>query len=754
MERQNSTLVNLVAEHWPILAILIGFVALATCYGIITPIFETPDEPHHYLYVKHLADTATLPIVTPHDEELPAWVAWQGFQPPLYYALGALLTSWIDTGDAAQLIQRNPHANIGRPLAQGNKNFLIHTDKENWPYHGTTLAIHILRLFSVFLGAVTVFATFLTGLELFPKRRSIALGASLLVAFSPQFLFISGAVNTDSLVTTLSCLSVYASVRLVKRGPSRVGGAVLGLLLGLAQLSKLNSVPLWLLALLTIVLAHTKHRRPLKDAIENTLMIFLPAIVICGWWFARNWLLYGDLTGLNVHFSLRTGRTKPFTLANVLYQARGLKMSFWAVFGWFNIVADDLVYSFFDLISLAALFGMLLVAIKDLKDRTVANLEPLLVLLAWVAIIGGSLLWWSKQTGGGFQGRTVFPAISALSLLLSRGLNQLLPPRYSPLLVFGLGMAILPIATITPFRYIGPAYARPPLLSTAEAENAPHNELNVAFDRCIKLLGYQTDRTTVQSDEDLNVTLYWQSLCPVDTDYSVFVHLRDDFESVIAEIDTYPGLGSYPTTQWRPGYVLADSYTLHVPGKVIASNSAHLEVGLLDSDTGIRLAAYWVGGEFIGDQLRFSTLVIESEAERPRPVGVFFDFGRMLALVAYDVDRLIVSPGQAIDLSLYWRMLTDTTEDYWIQVRLSGEGRVLLEKTRRLESSGLPTSALHSDQLIEDRHTLSIPDDAATGIYGVELSLCSPVTSQCLPITQAAQEPTAGYLHLLRIRVK
>lgn len=750
IKRQNLTLFNLVAEYWPILAILIGFVALAACYSVITPIFEAPDEPSHYFYVKHLADTATLPVVTRGSGEL--WAS-HGDQPPLYYALGALLTFWIDAGDAAQVVQRNPHANVGRPLAQGNKNVLIHSDKENWPYQGTTLALHVCRLYSVFLGAITVFVIFLTGLELFPKRRTIALGACLLVAFNPQFLFISGTVNNDNLVTALSCLAVYTCVRLVKRGPSTVESLVLGLLLGLAQLSKLNSLLLWPLGLLTIVLTRVKYRRSPKDTIENALMIFLPAIVISGWWFMRNWFLYGDLIGLNVHLSLQGGRTEPFTPARVLYQARGLKMSYWAVFGWFNIVAEDLVYSFFDVISLAAFFGIFVGFIKYLNDRTSTNFELLFVLLAWVVMIGGSLLWWNKQTGA-LQARHLFPAISAVSLLLSWGLNQLPPSRYSSLFVFGLGMAILPIATITPFRYIRPAYARPSLLSAAEAQNLPHDELNVTFGRCMKLLGYRTDGTIVQSGEDLTVTLYWQSLCPVDTDYTVFVHLLDDFESVIAGVDTYPGLGSYPTSQWRPGYVLAESYTLHVPGKVVASNSAQLEVGLFDSDAGTRLAAYSGSGELIGDQLRFSSLIIESEAELPHTVGVFFDFGGMLALVAYDVDRRIVSPGEAVDLTLYWRVLADTTEEYWIQVRLSEQGRVLLEKTKRLESSGLPTSALHSDQLIEDRHALSIPDDAAADVYDVELSLCSPLTSECLPITQAPQEPTATDLHLLRIRVR
>jgi 4-amino-4-deoxy-L-arabinose transferase-like glycosyltransferase len=751
MKRQNSTVLNFVAEYWLILAIPIGFVALAAYYSVITPIFEAPDEPSHYFYVKHLADTATLPVVTLESEEL--W-AGEGHQPPLYYALGALLTSWIDTSDAEQLIKFNPHANIGRPLAQGNKNVLIHSNKENWPYQGTTLAIHVCRLFSVFLGAITVFVTFLTGLELFPKRRSIALGACLLVAFNPQFLFISGAVNNDSLVTTLSCLSVYTCIRLIKRGPSIVGSLVLGLLLGLAQLSKLNSLTLWPLGLLTVVLTHVKYRRSPKDTIESALMIFLPAIAIGGWWFARNWFLYRNLTGLNVHLSLQGRRTKPLTLARALYGARGLKMSYWAVFGWFNIVAEDFVYSLFDIISLAALFGMLLAPTKYLKERRATNFEPLVVLLAWVGMIGVSLLWWNMQTGG-FQGRLLFPAISAISVLLSWGLSQLLLPQYFPLLISALGAAMLAIATITPFRYIGPAYARPPFLSIGEVQNILHDELNVTFGRCIKLLGYRTDGTIVQSGEDLTVTLYWQSLCPVDTDYSVFVHLLDDFESVIAGVDTYPGLGSYPTSQWQPGYVIADSYTLDVPGKVIASNSARLEVGLFDSDTETRLLAYSVSGDLIGDQLRFSSLVIESEAERPRPVGVFFDFGGILALAAYDLDQVVVSPGQEIELTLYWRMLAETEEDYWVLIRLVNQaGQVLLEDTSRLQFNHLPTSGLSIGQLIEDKHVLAIPPKLTdSGIYELQLSIYSPATGERLTIARQAGEPGSMDFSLLRIRI-
>ena len=93
-----------------ILLVVLLFTVLAGAYSIITPMFEAPDELHHYFYVKHLADGNTLPIQDPAVESL--W-AQEGSQPPLYYALAALATSWIDTSDA--LNERAP----GRATSPG-----------------------------------------------------------------------------------------------------------------------------------------------------------------------------------------------------------------------------------------------------------------------------------------------------------------------------------------------------------------------------------------------------------------------------------------------------------------------------------------------------------------------------------------------------------------------------------------------------------------------------------------------------------
>lgn len=137
-------------EDWAIGLILFAFIGLGVTYSLVTPIFEAPDEIQHYFYVQYLADERSLPALTIPEEEP---FQQEGSQPPLYYLLGAFATFWIDTDDALSLLSPNPYANVGIPLAPGNKNVIIRTDREAFPFRGATLAIHLVRFLSVLQGA-------------------------------------------------------------------------------------------------------------------------------------------------------------------------------------------------------------------------------------------------------------------------------------------------------------------------------------------------------------------------------------------------------------------------------------------------------------------------------------------------------------------------------------------------------------------------------------------------------------------------
>ena len=59
------------------------------------------------------------------------------------------------------------------------------------------------------------------GAEAFPDRAEIALGAAALTAFTPMFVFISGSVNNDNLVTPLCALALLIMIRQSRRALRR-----------------------------------------------------------------------------------------------------------------------------------------------------------------------------------------------------------------------------------------------------------------------------------------------------------------------------------------------------------------------------------------------------------------------------------------------------------------------------------------------------------------------------------------------------
>ena len=70
--------------------VVAGYLMLALLYGLITPVYEGPDEIGHIMVVRHLGLGRGLPVQSPANA-LTYGFAQEGSQAPLYYALNAAL---------------------------------------------------------------------------------------------------------------------------------------------------------------------------------------------------------------------------------------------------------------------------------------------------------------------------------------------------------------------------------------------------------------------------------------------------------------------------------------------------------------------------------------------------------------------------------------------------------------------------------------------------------------------------------------
>jgi hypothetical protein len=710
----------------PAIALILAmFIILGITYSLVTPIFEAPDEIYHYFFVKHLTDGKGLPVQNPEDTGL--WEQ-EGSQPPLYYLMGALATFWIDTSDSEDLLWRNPQANIGTPLDPGNKNVIVHTRRESFPFRGTALAVHLIRLLSVLLSAGTVFLTYRLALEIFPEHRHLAVGAAAINAFIPQFLFIGGAINNDNLVVPLCSLALLMIVKIVNR-ESKIENrnwVLLGIILGLACLSKLNG--LGLLILTVIVLIVEAYRRRSARPLIGGMVALAIALLVAGWWYVRNWTLYGDPTGLNRMLAVVGRGSPPSSLSELWGEFRGLRMSLWALFGWFSVLVAPAAYAVLDAVSLLALVGL---AIWFVRRRCLPE-TSLGVLILWVAIVFLGLVRWTWTTPG-TQGRLLFPAISALCILLMLGLSQLVSRRCTTIFVIVMSLAMFVFAALCPFLYIGPAYARPLIVPLDEVPpGATHN-----FGERIRLLGCQLDREGVRPGEALGITFYWQGLVEMKEDYYLFIHLLGRRGQLVGHDDTYHGWGTYPTSLWRPGEIIGDTYRLPISQDALAPSLIQVDVGIYDPSTGQALTLFNQTGQPIGSSVVVGQLKMVPRERREVAIDnpLYFNLANKVALIGYNVDKTDLRSGEEIRLILYWQAEGEMGTDYTVFTHLiDEEGNIWGQMDSQSLQGDYPTSFWDIGEVIEDEYILAISEDAPAGPYWLEVGMYELATEQRLPV--------------------
>lgn len=749
-------------------AILAVYLLLALLYSALAPVFESSDEPNHFPYVAHIAAGLGLPVQQPGIDS-PWQKMWrqEASQPPLYYLLAAALVRPVDLSDLPQVNTKNPHARIGDPNSLGNKNMMLHSDREAFPWRGTVLAVHLARLFSVLLGAGTVCCTHLLARRLAPGRPAVALGAMAANAFLPMFIFISASVNNDNLVVFLASLTLLLLVQLAadpRGGRPSVRTLMLpGVIIGLAALTKLTGLALIPLAGLALLLRQdfsSGWRRWLPGFMRDYALLLLPILIIAGWWYVRNWQLYGDPTGLSAMLDAAGRRSPRPTLADLAGEFQGFRVNFWGLFGAVNVLQRPTwVYQLLDVLSLTAGVGLTAAAIRlaaVVRKTGPAALtgkpwQGWLLAATWIVVVFASLVRWTSITMAS-QGRLMFPTISALAFFFVAGLaafgrtaGQIFGERPARVLAragaYLLPAALLPLAVLAPWVSILPAYAPPPTI-TARDIPASALALDVTYGDVIRLLAIERPQEPVHPGAGLTVTLYWEAIQPSDRDYSFYIQLLGRDRTRLGQVDSYPGGGALPTSHLIPGQIVRDRY--HIPIDALPEDGpvlAGLEVGLYDYTTGSRLPARTAAGESAGNQVaRVKVLgqaVIPAE-QTFEPLHT--DFAGLAALTGYATSSAEIRPGDTFTVTLLWDVRAPLDADYTVFLHLrDAQGQNVAQGDGPPAGGAYPTTAWAAGETLLDPHPIRLPANLPPGQYTLVAGLYAPESGRRLPRVGSAE---------------
>ncbi len=762
--------------------LIVVYLLLATVYSISVPILEAPDEMWHYAYVRYLVRERQLP---PWDTE--SAVGQESSQPPLYYATAALATAWTDASTAS-FLDRNPH--WGYPSAgrvNDNKNLFFHQREgaEAFPWRDTALAVHLARLVNLVFGALTVAFSYLLAREVFQERPTLAVFATAWVALNPQFLFISSAVNNDAAISAFSTMALWLLVRGLRRGYTLRRLVILGGAVGLATLSKVSALALLPFAILVIGFrtwliddpegsetcvepGDRRARRFTRFIVHCSLFVAL-VLAVSGWWYGRNAVLYGDPFGLGTHLETWWAHEEPLSPAQIWAQLPSIELSFWAAFGWGNVHLPRAFYVMVRLLARLALVGLLTWGLRvwQAGGRPGPRAWSLALLTLWILVVFAALLRWMQLVEAAL-GRLLFPAIGAIAVLMTWGLNRLssyilhrdfvyprLPrtadagrsvPR-SGLVVLGVGLlCVATAAVVSPFVAIRPAYARPPLLSDEEVASRT-TPTNIRFGDTVRLVGFNLEPRTespqsASPGEEISVTLCWKASAPTEENYAYFTHLLGPNESIVGARDTHPGLGRFPTSQWTPGDAFCD--VMRVPVAEWAPTPAvyDVEIGWYDPETGDRLPAHRADGSSIElVTLGKIEIVPEEQPAVEAPNRVHADLrcdahNAAVTLLGYEIDGgdPKVTAGQTIDVTLYWQARSSLTENYTVFVHLADPSfSPYAQDDGQPRDGTYPTSYWDAGEAVTDTHTLLVPSDLPQGRYPLVAGMYLLETGERLP---------------------
>jgi 4-amino-4-deoxy-L-arabinose transferase-like glycosyltransferase len=750
-------------------AILVAAAFLLFClYSAATPLFEASDELWHYPFIQHLVAGGGLPIQKSGQTDAEAPWRQEGSQPPLYYAVAALVSAPFDHSNWRELRRINPHADMGVPTRDGNANAILHTPAENWPWARAALAIRVARLVSILMSTATVWFAYWAAREVFREAGDMSLETAsnppspasnpqsllrlatiIFTACVPMFAFISGAINNDNAAVMFSTLGLWWALRWLRAGAVSVRTAsaaavIAGAIAGLGALSKSSAVGLLGLFGVAVLLRTNAKWQGLNTAqsLRAWLSFIVPRAAICmftmllsflliaGWWFVRNLVLYGDVLGWNAFLDVVGRRDTPASLAQLWSEREGFVWAYWGVFGTLNIIMPQWVYAVLNGVVILALIGIVWGAVRRQKAETASCIlhpSACSLLTVWIVLIFVSLLRWTALTPAS-QGRLLFPCIAAIAMFMAYGLW-----RIHRFVLLAACVFLIGLAAAVPIAVIAPAYARPP---NTWPQRLPE-KVQVTFGNALELVEYAGPiHPTAQPGDEVTLTLNWRLRAPLPKNYSVFVHLVDENNVIVAQRDMYPGQGNLALSELAPEYVWADHYTLRIAPLQYAPRTLHWRVGVYDHASGERLVT-----NSGADAIDFGALKLRTASS----TAALLRFNNGVVLQGYAIQPNALTAGQPLTVTLAWlpAQPAQIDGDYVLSVQ------VLDDNANKIGSVDGPLTLSASDVRV-----IPINPDAQAAVYRLLLVIYRPNDFSRLGAFDRRGQFIGDQIELTRLRLQ
>ena len=393
-------------RRWLVLIFSLYFV-LAVGYSLLMPIWEAPDEPAHYHLAWHLAR---------YDKYASPEINYEAQQPRLFYFFG----SWI----IRALDKVNPEFTWYSLPKENKFNIRIPEPRFEWTDENYRFVpgVYILRWVNILFGGVALWLIWKTFKLIAVDEPVLSLAALILAALTPQYLHIMSSVNNDALGTLAGALLFYLAIRTFKEPSARIGLLLIIPAILLPLVTKLTVLPVSAAVLVIIAWKWFFERTQKRWLLYSSLLVLLGAGIL--------YLLFPEIVrsaASEIQWRLFSFRENAFTSKYIRFIVSQIVWTYWGKVGW---LAAGLPFWVVCSLTGLGLIGMTLHARRLLKSKS-RYPQYNLWLAIWLAATFTFLaVLRNGLTTRATQGRFLFPAIGALSILMVAGWYDILPQRF------------------------------------------------------------------------------------------------------------------------------------------------------------------------------------------------------------------------------------------------------------------------------------------------------------------------------------
>ncbi|MCX7839510.1 MAG: DUF2079 domain-containing protein, partial [Anaerolineae bacterium] len=259
------------------------------------------------------------------------------------------------------------------------------------------------------------------------------------------------------------------------------------------------------------------------------------------------------------------------------------------------------------------------------------------------------------------------------------------------------------------------------------------HRLDVRFDQRITLLGHSMVITQTRPwGMTLRPVLEWRAEQPIAESYRMMIQVLDRYGHVWATDAREPHDGVTPTQRWRVGKVVGDQYDLRLP-PTMPTDDYVLTVAVCGQAK--CLIAYDQQGNPLGTEVEFVRVHVTKNKNSFTASDLYLvnriavDM-REIRLLGYVPPRTTITPGELLQVGLYWRAREKPRGDYIVAVQLrDGAGRIAFEHTARPANNTYPTTEWDAGEVLLDWHDFHLPSDLPIGEYQIFVALRDASTS-------------------------